>query len=92
MKMRTNQQGISHVLVIGLVAIIALVGLAAFRVYDANQTTPTASKQAPAEVISEPEKINNAADAQKVEASLDQADVDGGVNESELDADLNDLL
>lgn len=86
---RLNTRGASHVVLIALVAVLAVVGVAGYKVLGNNskQNASTSLNQA----VSAPDKIKTKADIQQSAKSLDNADVDKSLDSTQLDSDLNDL-
>ncbi len=86
---RLNQSGSHVVALLVVVAALAIVGLAGYKVMQARNTVDT--QQTAAQV---PAAINNAADLQQANKVLDDssAQLDSGLDDSQLDADLNSML
>lgn len=88
---RLNSQGASHIVLVALVAVLAVVGFAGYKVLG-NNSKDNASTQAQTESVTAPDKIKTKADLQQSAKSLDNADVDKSLDSTQLDSDLNDLL
>jgi predicted negative regulator of RcsB-dependent stress response len=88
---RLNARGASHIVVIALVAILAVVGFAGYKVLG-NNSKQSASTSSQNQAVTAPDKIKTKADLQQSAKSLDGADVDKSLDSTQLDTDLNDLL
>jgi hypothetical protein len=88
---RLNTQGASHVVLIALVAVLAVVGFAGYKVLGGN-SKQSASTQTQSQAVTTPDKIKTKADLQQSAKSLDAADVEKSLDSTQLDTDLNDLL
>ena len=87
--LRTNQQGIGHVVLLLTLVVVAGVGFAGWRVYSGTKTTgDTATVQSGASV---PATLKTKADVTAAANQLDGTSVDS-VNPDSLDSDLNSLL
>ncbi len=89
MKILRNQDGSSHVMIFVAVAVIAVVGIVAFRVQDAD--APTVTTTLPNRSANVPNAIESAADIRKAESALDTTTIDSSVNPNQLDEDINAL-
>ena len=90
MNLRANQDGVGHIIAFLVVAVIAVVGFAGYRVVAGNQSKDTTATTAV--VTKTPSAIKNAADVEQATASLNATKIDSGVDASQLDQDLNNLL
>lgn len=84
MKLFSNQQGFSHVLVVGLIVVLGVVGFAGYRVMNADKNKD--------EATAVPAKIESKKDVEQAKKSLDTDNLDNDLNPNQLDNDLNDLL
>lgn len=87
-----KQSGIGHVVALFLVVLVAVIGLAGWKVATMDKAASgTANVSSSQEV---PDKLETKADLVTTNKALDGAanDLDGGLNDSALNADLNDML
>lgn len=86
---KSNQQGFSPVVILLLVALLALVGFAGWRIYSQNEQstqTGTSSQQ-----NSDPvPQVENAQDLEKAEGYLKDSDIDKELDTNEIDSAINE--
>jgi predicted negative regulator of RcsB-dependent stress response len=93
MKSIRNQFGSSHLVVLLLVAVLAVVGFAGFRVMQNQNATSQVDNTSPvATTASVPSKISNKAQAQQAGKVLDAESIDKTLDSTTLDNDLNSVL
>lgn len=83
MKIFSDQRGASHILLIGAILVLGVVGFAGYRVMNADKNKDTASV---------PAKIESKKDVEQAKKSLDSDNLDSDLSTSDLDNDLNDVL
>lgn len=83
MKLFSDQRGSSHIVLIGLIIVLGVVGFAGYRVMNANKDETATTV---------PSKIESKKDVQQAQKSLDSDNLDSDLNTADLDKDLNDLL
>jgi hypothetical protein len=83
MKLFSDQRGVSHLLLVGAIVVLGVVGFAGYRVMNADNDKDSAAV---------PAKIESKKDVQQAQKSLDNDNLDSDLNPSQLDDDLNDLL
>lgn len=86
--LRSNQQGIGHVVALLVLVVVAAVAFAGWRVMSANNTADTATQTA----SKTPPVLKTKADVTKAANELDATAVDSTVNPDSLDSDINSLL
>jgi hypothetical protein len=93
MKAHINQNGIGHIVAVGVVLFLLVVGFAGYKVITMNKVTNTAASTAAA-TGKVPNTISSKADLVQASKALDNSStqVDSSLNDSSLDADLNDML
>ena len=94
MKTSHNQTGSSHLVLLLLVAVFAVVGFAGYRVMK-NQDSNTAVSNEPAAVAAAPvvpSKIQSKSQAQQASKALDAESIDKNLDSSQLDNDLKSVL
>ena len=93
MKIRLNNQGVGHMVMLGLVLVVAVVGFAGYYVMSANNN---ATKENSADVASDNNAngIKTQADLEQAGAELDTAaaQLDKDLDTSVLDSDIDQLL
>lgn len=93
MRSTYNQAGSSHLVVVLLVAVLAVVGFAGYRVMqNQNATSQVASTSPVATTATVPAKINNKTQAQQAGKALDAEQIDSTLDSAALDSDLNSIL
>ena len=93
MKFSTNQKGSSHLVVLLLVVLVAVVGFAGYRVMK-NQDASVASTANESTVAAStvPAKIKTKPQAQQASKALDAEAIDKTLDSTQLDSDLNSVL
>ena len=86
--LRSNQQGIGHVVALLVLVLVAAVAFAGWRVMNANKTSDTTARAA----SQTPSVLKTKADVTKAANELDATSVDSTVNPDSLDSDINSLL
>ena len=86
--LRSNQQGIGHVVALLVLVLVAAVAFAGWRVMNANKTSDTTAQTA----SQTPSVLKTKADVTKAANELDATSVDSTVNPDSLDSDINSLL
>lgn len=86
-----NQKGASHLILIGVVVVVAVVGIASFRVLT-HSSKQTANNTPLQPVVSVPNTIANTADASQASKALDAEQIDTNLDGSQLDSDINSML
>lgn len=88
---RLNQSGSHAVLVLALVVVLAVVGLAGYRVMQGSKTTDSTENTSKTVV---PETISTGADLDQTSKALDQTanDLDSALDDTAFDADLESML
>lgn len=84
-----NNKGVSHIIVLVAVIVIAAVGFAGWRVYTSEQDNSNETT-----TVQQPEnndELQNAEDVQALEEDLNATDLEAELDTSDLDADLDEL-
>lgn len=90
---RNTQHGGSHVVLLIVVVLVAVVGFAAYRVMGAQKKTTVSNATTSGQsTVATPAKIQSKADVTQASKSLDSVQIDSGLDSSALDADLNSLF
>lgn len=90
-----NQSGVAHLMAIGLVVLVAVVGFAGYKVMQANKSTTTdnsvsrgVSLQTSATV---PDTLSNAAELKTLSTVASSLPLDSDLNPATMDSDINQL-
>ena len=91
-KTTRNQNGSSHLVMVLVVALVALIGFAALRVVNNKSTTDTAVVSTPVTTASIPAKIENKTQAAQASKALDAEAIDKSLDSTSLNNDLKSVL
>ena len=80
-----DQKGIAHLLIIGVVVVLAVVGFVGYRVMTQDDDKATTS-------TSTPDSIESNDDITQAEDALNSDQINDDLDPSQLDADIDDLL
>ena len=89
----TTQKGFAHLGIVLLLAVVAIVAFAGYKVVqnrsNSGQASSSIAKTAPAQVIP---NVKNKADLNTVESALNSQNIDGNLNPDSLNNDVQSLL
>jgi predicted negative regulator of RcsB-dependent stress response len=83
-----NNKGVSHIVILVVIIVVAAVGFAGWRVYTSENNT---TEQAAVEVQQPNEELQNAEDVKALEQELSSTDLESELSTSDLDANLDEL-
>lgn len=86
-----DQKGSALVLAVVVIAVLAVIGLAGYRLVQSTNTGSTNGAAVPG-TAKVPAQVKNSAELRQAGAAVDSTSVNSGVNPSSLDSDLNSLL
>ncbi|OGL24919.1 hypothetical protein A3A68_00145 [Candidatus Saccharibacteria bacterium RIFCSPLOWO2_01_FULL_48_13] len=89
MKTNLNQKGISQVVVLALLVVIAVVGFVGYRVMTSENET---SDQTNTSQVAVPDNITTASDLKQAADAISQIQLDDELDPAQFDDDVNDLL
>jgi hypothetical protein len=90
MKVSRNQQGIAHVLVVVLLmAVVAAVAFAGYRVVKNNTDNNLSAGSGSVKSTAVPKTIKSKNDLSKADNALDNTTIDSSVDPNQLNSDLN---
>jgi len=91
MKLRTNQSGFGHLVLVVILLVVAAAGFVGWRIMQQADTDTAITAGAKGSAVI-PAQINSKADVKKADKALDNTSIDSSVNPAQLDSDLNALL
>jgi hypothetical protein len=90
---KSQQSGFSHVLLLGLLVVVAVVGFAGYRVVNNQKDTTNLSDSTVKEsaAVKVPDTIKDNTDLVQTQKAVEQTSVDSDLNPADLNQDVNDL-